>query len=328
MLELNKIYHGDCMELMKEIPDESIDCVIVDPPYGTVKGMKLGNQDENTYEWDSVLDMDELFKEYFRILKPKGKVFIFSQNKFTQQVRNLSSSYLKYLYPLIWKKDSFANYLLVNKAPVQIFEDISVFEKLYGAMPKSRAYAKRVLEFIGLTPGEINKQLGHRKTEHFFSINTLQFSNISREGYNDLIDTYKINEMDGFLSYDEWMELYDGERNKTKAKVAFNLPEGQKYFTNILEFAKDYPSLHPAQKPVALIEEIIKVFTKEKAVILDNCIGSGTTAIACINTNRFYIGIEKEKKYVDIANKRIEEHKKTGRNADISTLQRNLAESL
>jgi site-specific DNA-methyltransferase (adenine-specific) len=294
---------------MRDIPDESIDCVIVDPPYGTVKGMSLQNQPKDIYEWDNVLDMKKLFEEYFRIMKPKGKLFIFSQNKFTQEVRNLSSTYLKYLYPLIWEKDRYANYLSINKAPVQIFEDISVFEKIYGAMPRSRDYADKVLEFIGLTSNEINKQLGHRKTEHFFRTNTLQFSNVSREGYNDLIETYQINQMEGFLSHDEWLDLYNGERKEGNAKIAFNIPEGQKHFSNILKHSKDYPSLHPTQKPIALIEEIIKVYTEEQAVILDNCIGSGTTAIAALNTGRFFIGIEKEKEYVDIANKRIEEHK-------------------
>lgn len=306
-----KLLQGDCLELMKDIPDESVDCVIVDPPYGTVKGMKFRGKKHSPYEWDTVLDMEKLFEEYFRILKPKGKMFIFSQNGFTQKVRNLSSTYLKYLYPLIWKKNDFANYLSVNKAPVQLFEDISVFDKVYGSMPKSRLYAGKVLEFIGLSPTEINRQLGHRRTEHFFRINTLQFSNITEEPYLELVRRYGINEMEGFLTHGEWLSLYDSERNKSNAKITFNIPEGRNHFSNILEFPRDYPSQHPTQKPVALIEEIIKVYTQEGAVILDNTMGSGSTGVACVNTNRDFIGIELDEEYFDIATNRIKNHKAT-----------------
>lgn len=304
-----KLLQGDCLELMKDIPDESVDCVIVDPPYGTVKGMKFRGKKYSPYEWDMVLDMEKLFEEYFRILKPKGKIFIFSQNGFTQKVRNLSSTYLNYLYPLIWKKNDFANYLSVNKVPVQLFEDISVFGKVYGSMPKSRLYAGKVLEFIGLSPTEINRQLGHRRTEHFFRINTLQFSNITEESYRELIRRYGINEMEGFLTHGEWLSLYDSERNESNAKITFNIPEGRKHFSNILEFPKDYPSQHPTQKPVALIEEIIKVYTEEGAVILDNTMGSGSTGVACLNTKRNFIGIELDEEYYDIATNRIKNHK-------------------
>lgn len=304
ILKFNVIHHGDCMELIKDIPNESIDCVIVDPPYGTVKGMKLGNQKEDAYKWDTVLDMDALFKEYFRVLKPKGKVFVFSQNKFTNQVRRYNK-YLEYLYPLIWVKDGFANYLAVNKAPVQHFEDISVFEKKYGEMPKSRAYAKKVLEFINLSLSEMRKILGHQKAVHFFQIKTLQFSNLTKQTYDDLINRFKINEMDGFLDYDEWLELYNSERENTRAKTLFSLPEGKNHFSNILEFPRDRPSLHTTQKPVALIEQLIKVYTEKDAVILDNCIGSGTTAVAAMNTGRFYIGMEQDEEYFNIANERV-----------------------
>ena len=309
-MELNKIYNEDCLKGMKRIPDESIDCIIVDPPYGTVKGMKLQGQKGDPYSWDTVIDMEAMFEEYFRILKPKGKVFMFSQNNFTQMIRSLSSTYIEYLYPMIWKKNHYANFLSINKAPVQIFEDISVFEKIYGMMPKSRAYADKVIKYIGQSSNEINKQLGHRKTEHFFSTKSLQFSNMSESAYNDLIINYSIDEMDGFLNYEQWLDLYNGEREETKAKITFKIPEGKKSVPNILEFAKDYPSSHPTQKPVALIEKIINVFTTEGAVILDNCMGSGTTAIACMNTDRNFIGFELDKTYYEKSLKRIKEHTK------------------
>lgn len=304
---LNTIIRGDCLSVMEGIPDESVDCVITDPPYGTVKGLRLGRQKDSPYEWDEVVDMERLFEEYFRVLKPKGKLIIFSQNKFTQQVRGLSSTYLQYLYPLIWEKNNFANYLSVNKAPVSHFEDISVFEKIYGAMPKSRRYASKVLGYIGLPAEKINERLRHRKAEHFFGVNTLQFSNITEEAYHDLIKEFNINEMDGYLTHREWLELFDGERKNTRAKTAFNIPEGQKHFSNILKFDKEPVSLHPTQKPLKLVERLIEVYTEKGAVILDSFLGSGTTAAAAIDTGRNYIGIEKDAEYVEIARRRVSE---------------------
>lgn len=308
MLELNKIHHGDCLEVMKDIPDESIDCIITDPPYGMVKGMRLENQKENPYKWDVIVDMKSLFEEYYRILKPKGKLFVFSQNKFTQQVRNLDSTWLKFLYPLIWKKDRFANYLSIKKAPVSHFEDISVFEKIYGAMPESRAYSEKVMKYIGVKADKVREDLGHMKCDHFLRYKSLQFANVSKEGYEDLTQFYQLEKMNGYLTHGQWLELYNSERERTRAKVAFNIPKGQSHFSNVLNFDKDTLSLHPTQKPLKLIERLMEVYTEKDAIILDSFLGSGTTAVAAHNTGRFFIGIEKEKEYVNIANKRIEEN--------------------
>ena len=312
-MELNRIYNEDCLEGMKRIPDESVDMILTDPPYGTIKGLdfkKVGSSGLGRTDWDNKVDLDKLFEEYFRILKPKGKALIFSQNQFTQELRNKDSTYLSYLYPLIWKKNNFANFLSVNKAPVQIFEDISVFDKIYGLMPKSRKYADMILEFIGKKPGEINKDLGHRKTEHFFRTKTLQFSNISESAYNDLIEKYGIHKADFFLEYAEWVEMYEKERNGTKAKVCFNIPEGRGHVSNIFEIPKESERFHPTQKPVRLLSELLEIYTEPQAVVMDSFMGSGTTAIACLNTNRNFIGFELDANYHAIALERIAQHER------------------
>lgn len=311
MIDLNRIYNEDCMEGMKRITDESVDFILTDPPYGTIKGMKLNSWKDGN-EWDVKPDLDALFKEYFRILKPGGKAVIFSQNSFTQEVRAMSSTYLKYNYPLIWLKNSFANYMSVNKSPVQFFEDMSVFSKQYGLLKESRSYCNKLLDYIGLTRGEINKALGHDKCDHFFRTESLQFSNISEEGYKELVRNYKINEMFGFLQYDEWLELYNGERKANRAKTAFNIREGQKYVSNIFEVSKESKRYHPTQKPVELLEQLIEIYTEPDAIILDTFMGSASTAISAINTNRNFIGFEMDEAYFKIANERIVQHKIAG----------------
>lgn len=307
-MELNKIYNEDCLEGMKRIPDESVDFILTDPPYGTIKGLTLDRGLKRT-DWDNKVELNVLFKEYFRVLKPKGKVIVFSQNQFTQEVRNMSSTYLTYNYPLIWLKNNFANYLSINKAPAQIFEDMSVFSKQYGLMPESRSYARKMLGYIGLSAGEINKKLGHRKAEHFFRVDTLQFSNITLEAYKDLMNVFKIDDMDGFLIYSDWIELYAREKKEKNAKVGFNIPDGKNSVTNVFEYPKESKRYHPTQKPIALLNDLIKLYTEDEAVILDSFMGSGSTAIACMNTNRNFIGFELDETYFNIANERIEQIK-------------------
>lgn len=301
-----ELYHGDCLEVMKKIPNESVDFILTDPPYGTIKGLKLKGNKRN--EWDNKPDLQILFDEYFRVLKPQGKVIIFSQNKFTQELRSYSSTYLEYLYPLIWVKDNFANYLSVNKSPVQIFEDMSVFGKEYGLLPKSKAYAKQIKRFINLPTGQILKEIGNRKADHFLRTESLQFSNVSEEGYQELINVFGIDKMDGFLEYRNWLDLYNGERTKTRAKTAFNLPEGKKHVKNLFEINRDADKLHPTQKPVDLLGKLIEIYTESDAIVLDNYMGSGSTGVACKNTGRNFIGIELDNEYFKIAKKRIESH--------------------
>lgn len=179
---------------------------------------------------------------------------------------------------------------------------------LYFRKNPLRKYFAKVLKFIGKKYKKINKDLGHRRAEHSFYVNTMQFKLCTEETYNDLINVYRIGEMEGFISYEELRKVNDKVMKESYPSV-FNLWEGGKYKSNILRYKKDYDGYHPTQKPVLLLEDLIKTFSNEGDKVLDLTIGSGSTAIAAINTNRNYIGFELDKNYYDIANKRIEEHK-------------------
>ena len=306
MIELNKIYNEDCLEGMKKIPDGSVNMILCDLPYGTIKGLKLNTWSDKDTIWDNVIDTELLFKEYERVLRSNGVALLFSQEPYTSHLRTFKSENFKFLYPLIWKKDSFGNPLMAKKAPVSYFEDINVFSKKYDRqnLHPLREYFKELLNFIGYKAREVNKTLGHRKAEHCFSHDTLQFYLPTLETYNDLIKIFGIDKMPGFKSFEELQEI--DRAFKRTFKRTFNL-NGQKHVSNVLEFKKESQRFHPTQKPVALFEHLIKTYTNKGDTILDNCMGSGSTAIACINTKRNFIGFELNEEYYNISLKRISE---------------------
>ena len=294
---------GDCLELMKDIPDGSVDMILADLPYGTIKGAKLDGWVNQTTEWDEVIDTGRLFLEYERVLRMNGVAILFSQEPYTSHLRTFKSENFIFLYPMIWKKDHFANALISKKAPVSYFEDINVFAKKYDKqnLHPLRGYFKKILEFVGIEPSKINSVLGHRRAEHCFYIESSQFGLCTENTYQELIYKFEINKMNGFKEFSELKQI-DKKFNKS-----FNLQNGKKYNSNVLEFKKDYEGLHPTQKPVALFEYLIKTYTNEGDLVLDNCMGSGTTGVAAKNLNRNFIGIELDENYFEIAKKRIEE---------------------
>jgi site-specific DNA-methyltransferase (adenine-specific) len=304
-IELNQIYLMDCLEGMKHIPAGSIDLVLCDPPYGTVKGMAIDgwvNKGEKC-DWDNNLNHKMLFEEYNRILRTNGCLILFGQEPFTSNLILNAHGNLPFSYRMVWIKDHFANALLCKKAPVSYFEDILVFFKKYDTLAQHplREYAKKILEYANLKPKQINELLKHQKADHFFRINSTQFELCTEKVYNELTEKLNIRNMQGYLAYSD---LFSKDR---KFSRKFNL-EAQKFKPNVLSFKKDYTGLHPTQKPVALCEHLIKTYTDENDTVLDNCMGSGTTAIACLNTNRKYIGFEKEPKYFAVAQERINKH--------------------
>lgn len=184
------------------------------------------------------------------------------------------------------------------------FEDINVFTKKYSknSYKELRDYFKRLQEFIGLNLKEINKVMGNRRAEHTFYWNSYQFKLCTNETYDKLVERFKINEWEDFKTYEELKE-YDYKRT-------FNLPKGEKFIPNILEFDKENDRYHPTQKPTAMIEYLINIYSNESDTVLDSCMGSGTTAIACINTNRNYIGFEMDEGYYKTSIERINNHVK------------------
>jgi site-specific DNA-methyltransferase (adenine-specific) len=151
----------------------------------------------------------------------------------------------------------------------------------------------------------VNKELGHRRAEHTFYIDTMQFSLCTKNTYQELIDRFGIDRMEGFKTFAECEEI--DRTFKRTFKRTFNLPSDSKFIGNVLEFKKDYQGFHPTQKPVALLEYLVKIYTNEGDLVLDNCMGSGSTGVAAKRTRRNFIGIELSEEYFEIAKKRIEE---------------------
>ena len=303
-MEIDTIYNMDCLEGMKQIPDGTIDAVICDLPYGTMKGAQIEGwvKAERDTSWDEVIPTDKLFAEYDRVLRQNGVAVLFSQEPYTSHLRTYpKKSNLRFCYPMIWKKDHFANALIAKDAPVSYFEDLSVFSKPYDSngINPLRDYFAKVLQFIGKPKRDIIADIGQR-ADHAFRVDSTQFALPTAETYADLIDRYGIDKMQGFRTIED-LQQADVKNNRV-----FNLPEGQNVFGNVLEFAKDTDGFHPTQKPVALIRRLVLTYTNEGDTVLDNCMGSGTTAIACIKERRHFIGFELSKEYFDKAVKRIE----------------------
>ena len=303
-----ELWCGNCLELMKDIPDGSVDLVLTDPPYGTMKGM------DDKHDWDIILPTKEMFDELSRIVRQNGKVVLFSQEPYTSHLINNAVVSLPFCYRAIWYKNVSGNSLMAKSAMVSRYEDICVFSKLghdYCRENPLREYFAKVLDFVGATScKEINARLGHRKAEHCFYVTgsrngSTQFSLCTERTYQELIDVFGIDKMQGFIEYAELRKTQD-EYTQKYASV-FNLWQGGKSKSNVLEYKKDNDGYHPTQKPVALLEDLIQTYSNEGNTILDFTMGSGSTGVACVNTNRNFIGIELDDGYFNIAKKRIEE---------------------
>jgi site-specific DNA-methyltransferase (adenine-specific) len=203
---------------------------------------------------------------------------------------------------MTWEKDHFANSLIAKKAPVSYAEDILVFSKNHDhlGLHPLREYFKQVMEFIALNLKQINAKLGHRRAEHTFYVDSTQFGLCTLKTYNELISVFNIGQMEGFKPFEELEEI------NSVFNSVFNLWEGNKFKSNILKYKKDYDGHHPTQKPVLLLEDLIKTFSNEGDLVVDMTMGSGSTGVACVNTNRNFIGIELDDKYFQIAKDRIE----------------------
>ena len=304
-----ELWHGDCLELMKDIPDGSVDLVLTDPPYGTMKGAALDGWKNQTTQWDTAIDPVKIFEQISRVLRQNGKAVLFSQEPYTSRLITSAIPSLPFAYRAIWYKNVHANALLAKTAMVSRYEDICIFTKPHDAecTNELRDYFKKVLDFIGAKScKEINARLGHRKAEHCFYVTgkgkgSTQFSLCTEQTYNEIVSVFGIDKMDGFLPYSEL------ERLNEKYTATFNLWQGGKSKSNVLEYKKDNDGYHPTQKPVALLEDLIQTYSNEGDTVLDFTAGSGSTGVACVNTNRRFIGIELDEGYFNIAKKRIEE---------------------
>ena len=299
-----KLYKGDCLIESDKIKSGSVDLILTDLPYGTVKSLgtsKVAQSKNYTVPfWDFTIDTSKIMEIANRILRKNGKMILTAQQPFTTELISKAMSNLPHCYNMYWDKMHFANCLLANKAPVSYIEDVLIFSKNYDfeGLHPLRDYFKNLLSFIGLKKKYIIEKIGGR-ADHCFRVNSSQFELCKKETYLDLIKQFSINNMDGFLNYTEL------ERLNNKYTSTFNLWEGNKYKSNILKYKKDYDGHHPTQKPVLLLEDLIKTFSNENDLVVDLTMGSGSTGVACKNTNRDFIGIEMNDEYYHIACKRL-----------------------
>jgi len=245
MLEINKIFNADCLELMNDIDDKSIDMILCDLPYGTTK-----------CKWDTIIPFDKLWQQYERIIKNNGAIVLTAAQPFTSKL--IISNLKLFKYEWIYKKTHAKGHLNAKKMPMRCHENICIFYK---------------------NPPTYNPQktFGHKR----------KVSNVRC-----------IKEADG-------NSVYGKEVRKT------NYDSCERYPLSVQEFSNAYDvnnALHPTQKPVALLQYLIKTYSNEGDLVLDNCAGSCTTAIAAINTNRNYICIEKDENYWAIGCDRINKH--------------------
>ena len=294
-----KLYKGDCLIESDKIESGSVDLILTDLPYGNMNtdgGRKLGING-----WDLAIEPKKVYEIANRILRKNGKMVLFSQEPYTTKLITEATPNIPFNYRATWEKDNFAVSLGAKVNMLSFTEDILVFSKKYDIenLHPLRNYAKNIMQFIGLSLKQINSKLGHRKAEHFFYLKSTQFELCKKESYLDLIRVFSIENMDGFLNYTELESI-----NK-KYESTFNLWEGKKYKSNILKYKKDYDGHHPTQKPVLLLEDLIKTFSNENDLVVDLTMGSGSTGVACKNTNRNFIGIEQDENYFNIAKERI-----------------------
>ena len=236
-----EIWYGDCLELMKNIPDKSVDMILCDLPYGTTECL-----------WDVIIPFDKLWEQYDRVCKENAAIVLFGQEPFTSVMRMSNISNWKYDW--YWEKERLTNIAQVKKRAGKTVETISIFYK------KQCTYNPQMTKYDG--PLRTNK-------------------------------------------------VKDGKMGKltdsSEKKVFEYNDSGFRYPTQILKFQRDClkSNLHPTQKPLLLCEYLIKTYTNEGEMVLDNTCGSGTTLVAAKNLNRQFIGIEKEKEYYDICLERL-----------------------
>ena len=272
------LYYGDCLVEMKKIEDNSVDLILCDLPYGTTdrSGVEKKNGNNRLLKWDTVIPLESLWLEYKRVLKPKGAVVLTADQPFTSKLIMSNIEWFKYEW--IWKKKKTTGFLLANYRPMKQTEDVIVFSPAHAAAA-SRHGGNMTYNPQGLIEKKVKKK-------------------------NDP------NRLGKFLHNPEHM----GKGNKLLHETEYE-QKFTNYPSEIIEFGLDRNVVHETQKPVALMEYLIRTYSNEGEIVLDNCMGSGTTGVACINTNRKFIGIEKKDEYFDVAKKRISISEQENRNS-------------
>lgn len=202
---MNKVFFGDMLIRHEEIADGSVDLVLMDPPFGTIKGLDLSTWCDKKTAWDVAIDPVKIFTIANRILRKNGKLVLFSQEPYTTRLISEAIPNVPFCYRMIWKKNHFGNGLSAKKAPVSYYEDILVFSKNhqkydFTGFHTLRPYFKSVVEFIGLPKNEIIKKIG-QKVDHALRFDSVQFSLCTEKTYAQLTECYGLELMPGFRQF-------------------------------------------------------------------------------------------------------------------------------
>ena len=282
MIELNKIYNEDCLEGMKRIPDGSVDMILCDLPYGTTNNA-----------WDEVIPFEALWEQYERVVKDNGAIVLTASQPFTSKLVISKLEWFKHEW--IWEKQRASNFMRANHEPLKYHENVLVFSKGTLDINQQRFKVLEIDEIMNMTKKEVESMMKAKDYDRFGKIDrrkTVRNSVANKKYLGSEIKRIRSAD-DGFRSPKSVLKI----NNKLNGNI------------------------HPTQKPVALFEYLIKTYTNEDDTVLDNCMGSGTTAIACLNTERNFIGFELNKEYFEIAQNRIKERQNEISLLDVETLE-------
>ena len=315
----SRLFLGDCLIESDKIETGSVDLILTDLPYGTMEGQsKTGiyHNGKEKHEWDTIIDTDKIMQVANRILRKNGKMILFAQEPFTRELINKAIPNLPFNYRAIWLKDTLGSFMRSKSALLYRTEDILIFSKMNDidlAHP-IRNWLKETQEKVGIfwndnrlheayLKGGIAKNIQSAKVicQHKLDWNYAQIEEINERHYELLNEFYNFNK-----TKEELKEIYSQYKNEFAS--TFNLWQGGKYKDNVFEYKRDRDNFHPTQKPILLLEDLIKTFSNEGNLVVDLTMGSGSTGVACKNTNRSFIGIEKDENYFNIAKNRIESH--------------------
>jgi site-specific DNA-methyltransferase (adenine-specific) len=262
-----QLFNGDCLQLMNDIDDNSIDLILCDLPYGTTDRIGSKKNSNRILSWDNIIPLDLLWDHYKRILSPTGSVVLTADQPFTSQL--ILSNLDWFRYEWIWVKSKVTGFLHANARPMKATEDIIIFSPLGASGGSVKANKAMTYNPQGLIEKRVKKRNSAARLGNF-----LHNPDHMGSGNKLLHDT----------EYEQKFTNYPSE---------------------ILHIPVEPKNIHPTQKPVALMEYLIRTYSNEGETVLDNCMGSGTTGVACINTNREFIGIEQDLTYFQIAENRI-----------------------
>ena len=311
-----QVFLGDCLIESDKIESGSVDLILTDLPYGTMEGQsKTGiyHNGEEKHEWDSIIDTDKIMQLANRILRKNGKMILFAQEPFTRELINKAIPNLPFNYRAIWLKDTLGSFMRSKSALLYKTEDILIYSKTNDielAHP-IRQWLKETQDKVGIYWNDnrlheaylksgIAKNIQSAKVicQHKLDWNYSQIQEITEKHYDLLNEFYYFDK-----DKNELNEIYNNYKKSFPS--TFNLWQGGKYKDNVFEYKRDRDNYHPTQKPVLLLEDLIKTFSNEGNLVVDLTMGSGSTGVACKNTNRNFVGIEKDEGYFKIANERL-----------------------